>query len=444
MRIFFKKITGLLLIGLLTINLIPSVKAANGTINARASKTTAVIGSSVTVTVTVSSSVTIGAWEFVVDYDKNKLKLTSTNNAPFIVGYGDGSRKSMSYTYTFKTLALGKANVSIKDASIIDFEVNEMGLTTSGCTINIVESVVVTLSNNNNLASLSILDYELDPPFNATTISYEIDIKELISQITIEAKAADSKATVIGDGVLNVSEGSNKFEIKVTAENGDAKIYTVTVNVIDLNPIEIEIKGKKYQVIKTGGVLESPHNFSIITIPILGQEVTAYINEVTNLILVGLKDKNGNNKLYVYDADTETYTLYNEFLSGNVVLYLFEPEDSIKIPSNFKKVTFLKDDLKIKGWQLKKGKDKDFYLLYGINMETGEEGFYLYDNHERTLQRYYQHYLLLDEKVMCFEKILIILGSLSGVLLLGIIYLLVKNKKLKKLQIKEKKMRYKN
>lgn len=443
MRIL-KQIIGLSFVGLL-VSIVPlQIKAASGTINARASKTTVVIGSSVTVTVTVSSPVIIGAWEFVVNYDKSKLKLTSTNNATFIVGYGDGSRKSISYTYTFKTLALGKTTVSVKDASLIDFEVNEMGLTTSGCTINVVESVASTLSSNNDLTSLSVLDYELDPIFKADETSYTVDINELLTEITILAKSADSKATIIGDGLLKVSEGSNKFDIKVTAENGNPKTYTIVVNIIDLDPIEIDIKGKTYQIIKTSGVIEPPDNFSMSTISILGKEVAAYTNEATGLVLVGVKDKVGNNYLYVYDADNEKYTIYNEFLSGNVVLYLFEPEADVKIPPNFKRVTFSRDDKKIKGWQLSTTDDQDFYLLYGINIESGEEGFYLYDSHERTLQRYHQHCLSLAEKTIYQHQLIIIIGSLGGLLSLISICLVIKLKKVKRNKINQKRMRYSN
>ena len=50
--------------------------------------------------------------------------------------------------------------------------------------------------------------------------------------------------------------GTNAFEIVVKAQNGAEKVYKLTVNVIDENPIEVTIDNKKYTVVRKNDVKE--------------------------------------------------------------------------------------------------------------------------------------------------------------------------------------------
>ncbi len=83
-------------------------------------------------------------------------------------------------------------------------------------------------SANNILSSLSVTDHEFTVPFDKYVQEYEMFIKD--SQITVNAKAYDSKATVTGTGVHNLKEGTNQIDITVTATNGNKRVYTLYVN----------------------------------------------------------------------------------------------------------------------------------------------------------------------------------------------------------------------
>jgi hypothetical protein len=85
-------------------------------------------------------------------------------------------------------------------------------------------------STNANLASLSVSTGSLTPAFAAATTTYSVSLPYATTSITIAATAADSGATVNGTGTkINLVEGSNQYEIIVTAAAGNTKTYTVTV-----------------------------------------------------------------------------------------------------------------------------------------------------------------------------------------------------------------------
>ena len=397
---------------------IDKVYAASATINARASKSTVVIGDSVTVTVTVSSAVAIGAWEFVVNYDTSRLTLTSTTNATYIADVApNGSTKSKSYSYTFKAKKTGSASVTLASYSVLGWDDSTLATTASNAYMTVVEPVVVVLSGNANLEALTVSKGTLSPAFAVDTLEYSVSITELIDKITITPTKDDEKANIVGGGELAVSEGANAFDIKVTAENGTIKTYKVNVNMIDSNPIKVVLNKANYTVVKNKGTLVVPSNYKETTIPISGINVVAYENTTTKLLLVGLKDDKGVSGLYVYTANGETYTAYNEIKLGSINLYIYDAPKDVKMPKGYVKSTFKVNEISVNGYKIEKSKS-DFYLVYGMNVDTGEKGFYSYDNKELTFQRFNTEGIdSLQTVLNNYIIILIVCGALVLVLI---------------------------
>lgn len=84
-------------------------------------------------------------------------------------------------------------------------------------------------SNNNYLKSLKVEEASISPEFNKETTSYKISVGKDIEKIKINAEAEDEKAKVEVSGNEDLKEGANTAKVIVTAENGDAKTYTITV-----------------------------------------------------------------------------------------------------------------------------------------------------------------------------------------------------------------------
>lgn len=84
-------------------------------------------------------------------------------------------------------------------------------------------------SPNNMLKALKVQGYSLSPSFDMYTTAYSLIVPADVSSVKLTASAVDTKATVSGTGSITLNEGSNKKTVKVKAQNGDIRKYTVTI-----------------------------------------------------------------------------------------------------------------------------------------------------------------------------------------------------------------------
>ena len=203
-------------------------------------------------------------------------------------------------------------------------------------------------STNNYLSSLTIEGYTLDKEFKKEETEYSIMVENDVNKIKINAQLDDSSAKVTGIGEVEVKEGINKLEIKVTAENGSTRIYTLNVTVKELNPIEVTINKKKYTIIRKEGELEPPENYEKSSIKIGEEEVLCYINKNTKNIIIEKKKKKGVSKFYSYNKETKEYTLYNGYNIGGMNINILEMPEELS-PKRYIKVSFNYNNNKLDG-----------------------------------------------------------------------------------------------
>lgn len=84
-------------------------------------------------------------------------------------------------------------------------------------------------SPNNMLKALSVSGHSLTPSFSMYDQKYSLIVANTVSEVTIKATAIDKNAKISGAGTKKLSEGSNKFSIKVTAQSGAKRTYTITI-----------------------------------------------------------------------------------------------------------------------------------------------------------------------------------------------------------------------
>ncbi len=423
-----------ILISLFCLLVIPkTVFAASGKINVSGTSTV-VVGNNVTVTVTLSSSTLIGSWEMSLNYDKNYLQLrsaTSESNGIRMAASTATGVKSKSYTFTFKTLKKGSTSVSVGGYLAYAYaDLSEISLSSNSKKINIITQAELeaSYSKNNNLASLGVEGFTLTPEFNANTLEYSVIVPEDTKNVNITGTVQDKKASITGVGVQQVNQGNNKFLVTVKAENGSEKTYTINVDVKDENPIEVTVGDKKYTVVKIKENLPIASLYNEYSIKINEFDIPAYKNDYTGLVLVGLKDAEGNISLFIYDDENNSYKEYNELKSSQITIYPLKPEENVE---GYKKGNVKIQDIDVEGFYL--NEDSDFFVIYGVNVETGDKGFYMYDKKMQTLIKYNDELSsLLSEKIKLYTYIIIGFISLSVVMLIIIIVLVCKKGKKKK------------
>lgn len=396
-------------------------------------------GGSVTVTASVSSDSPIVSIE-------GTLRCTGAGASGGVdMAFDDASNSlySKSYSVTVKGTSAGTITCSVTGARLTNMNSDGWNnISDKSISITVKEPVYIppkTYSSNNNLKSLGIEGYSISPGFSKDIKEYSVEVPNGTEYVVITADKEDNTASISGVGEVSVNEGINKIEVKVTAENGNVNTYIINVTVKELDPIEVEINGKKYNIIRKEGIIEVPENYDKSSIKMGDEDVLCYKNIVTGNILIGLKDSEGNGKYYSYEEKSNKYSVYNGYKIGNVSLSILSMPSS-KLPDGYAKVSFEYNENKIEGYQyIEKGvtyaadenvKGNDFYLLYAINEVSGEEGLYVYDKLEGTVQRFNSSLVLAyKQKADNYLLYLLVSVALLAVAVITLMLVLIKKKK---------------
>ena len=396
-------------------------------ISISANKKSIVVGNSVKISSTVNSNSPIVSIE-------GTLSCSGAGTGGGIdLKFDDSSNsiKSKSYSYTVKATKSGTITCKVNGrmTSMDSSTWKDLGTKTVTVKVMSQAELEATYSKNNNLSSLEVEGQTLSPEFNKDTLEYSVELENDIEKINVIAKAEDSKSSISGGGEVAVEEGNNKIEIKVTAQNGNEKVYIINAKVKELDPINIKVDNQEFSVVRKSKNLEKPNElFEETTIKINGIEVPAFVNKKSNITIIGLKDKDGNVDYYIYN--NKEFSKYNELKIGNLIIVLKDMDKS-KLPDNYKeyKVTINKN--RIKGYKYKAS--STFYLINGTNLDTGKDNLYVYDKSENTIQRYNDEVIkVLNKKLNDYIKYTIIIGSsVGGLIVITSIILIVKSKKKK-------------
>lgn len=205
-----------------------------------------------TFTLTFNFGTNVGAYDNLnVSYDASMFEYQSGDPLSESVWWdqSDASLGISTKTYTFKALKEGSSRITVVSNGTISANENmdNLGTVTAEKMINAyvptepptVEPEVVptpttpanpqTLSSNNYLKYLQISEEGLSPVFTRNVTDYSLAVGENVNSIQVLARAEDISAKVQVSGHENIVEGENKIQIKVTAQNGYYRIYTITV-----------------------------------------------------------------------------------------------------------------------------------------------------------------------------------------------------------------------
>ena len=408
----------IIFLGILTLFIGLDKVSAGGSISVNA--TSIYLGNSVTVSVTVTEA---AAWEVHIGVS-GAASPSNCTGLDFADSSSDAKNTARTYTTTCTPTKIGTINFSL--SGNVTSETGGTVNLSGSRSVSVINKPVYTppVQNNtpkpvtpkssiNYLSSLEVEGSILNPVFNKETLEYTVELESGTTLINIKATAQDSKANISGLGAKGVSEGANNFEIVVTAENGSKRTYKINAIVKEKDPIIVNIDNETYTVVrKREQLISSSAYYSESSVEINGEEIPAYYGEVTGYTLVGLKNSEGIINLYIYDKKDNSYKLYQEFNFSKIIFYPLEP--SI-IPDGYSKDKIIIKDIEIPCY-----KSAEFVLLYGLNVENNNKGFYVYDSFENTLQRYNDK--IFDSYI---EEIEILKSIIVGLLSIVIVVVLV-------------------
>jgi len=361
-----------------------------------------------------------------------------------ISGHGIGATSGCSFNESDVSGTGENVNKTIASVTCTATDVGSMGIVVTGnvssasgtniVTTNVNTSKSVTVQKprekdtNNYLSSIGVKGYSVTPSFNKETLEYSVNVPSTVDKITIEAAKESSYASLSGTGEFEVNEGANTFEVNVTSETGVPRVYKVTVNVEDENPIIVKIDGNDYTIMKNAKTLEKPTTYEATTVKIKEFDIPAFYSEISKFTLVGVKDTKGTSHFVIYDKEKNTYQLYNENKSMEQLLYI-EPISDEKDGFTKKTMTInsMTHDVFVSNI------DENIILVKAMNIKTGEIHLYQYDQKEGTYIIYsdtvVDHF---EQEIEKYKTVILYFAGGLGVSLLLIVLLLFRRPRQKK------------
>lgn len=364
---------------------------------------------SVSVGKTVAFSITVPsgseAWTYSVSWSGN-LTLESGDTAP--MGFegdsrtnqlvfranstGTGSVWISAGSYCIAGVdydASGSASVSIVSASEPDDSEPAPAPTPSGGDSSTGNNPGVSLSSNNALSSLTVSAGTLTPAFDPAITEYTLSLPSRSDRLTITANPSDSRATVQGDGDISLQDGETSLSVVVTAEDGSAKAYTITVQVAQAPTLFLDYNGQRLGVVKDVSQVTPPAGFAPAEpITYSGDTLPIWTDVSGKRTLVYLMDeKTSAQGFYLFSQTTGVQSPYLPILCGSVTyIYTDIPKELSSVPG-LTPATVKAFGQTLNGWTYNDASLKDFSVLYLMD-DAGSYGYYTYDSREETLQRF--------------------------------------------------------
>lgn len=424
MKLLKKTLVSLVLLCAMLLAAVQVSHAASFSVSA--GQSTVSVGRTVAFTITVPAG--CQAWTYSVSYSAN-LTLESGDLAPMgFDGYnrvnqlvfrandtGTGtvwiSKGSFSMDGTNNETPSGSASVAIVSASTPDDSEPDYTPSTPG------------KSGNNALSALTVSAGTLTPAFDPAVTDYTLSLPLRTNKITFTATPSDSKATVQGDGEVALRSGENKVAVVVTAEDGSAKTYNITVKVAREPTVFFSLNGESLGVMQDTDGVTPPAGFSPTTVPYSGEELPAWTNAAGQMLLYLVNQDTLAAGFYLYDEAEGVQSPYLPIVYGaTTYVYTGVPAEKESIPG----LTLCDVEAFghiLKGWKYEDASLQDFCVLYLMDA-GGNYGCHTYDSQSGTLQRFSGAVFTDDGRTMRVPMLYVyIAGGAAAVLLLLVIIL---------------------
>lgn len=359
---------------------------------------------------TVAFSITVPsgseAWTYSVSWSGN-LTLESGDTAP--MGFEGDNRTNQ---LVFRANSTGTGTVSISAGSYciagVDYDASGSASVTivaadkpddsepapaptpsGGGDSSTGNNPGVSLSSNNALSSLTVSAGTLTPAFDPAITEYTLSLPSQSDRLTITANPSDSRATVQGDGEISLQDGETSLSVVVTAEDGSAKTYTITVQVAQAPTLFLDYNGQRLGVVKDVSQVTPPAGFAPAKpITYSGDTLPIWTDVSGKRTLVYLMDeKNSAQGFYLFSQATGVQSPYLPILCGSVTyIYTDIPKELSSVPG-LTLATVKAFGQTLNGWTYNDASLKDFCVLYLMD-DAGNYGYYTYDSREETLQRF--------------------------------------------------------
>lgn len=170
-------------------------------------------------------------------------------------------------------------------------------------------------SNENRLSSLKVSGSTLN--FNSNTFEYSLNVKENVSEVNITASPLNNKASLVsgyGNRNVKLKYGNNVILVKVKAENGSVRIYTLNIfrndgrddnnylKSLSIESYKIDFNKEKYEY-----TIKVPYELEKLNISLTLESAKAKYDIIGNSLKVG--DNEVQIKVKAENEQVRTYKI---------------------------------------------------------------------------------------------------------------------------------------
>ena len=217
-----------------------------------------------------------------------KVATGTVNNNIFAYSDMDGTTSNLTIArVTFKAGSSAcSTTVNINSPKLAFTDSTKLSPSTITKTITVGEAQVVEKSSDASLKTLSPSAGTLSPSFSSSTTSYTMEVDSDVNTVTFNATTTDSKATITSGKTCTISSNPTTCTIKVTAEDGTVKNYTVKVSKKAAEePSDKEEEDKPTEPTKSSDATLKSLNMSGYTLsPAFSKNTTVYSITVANTV----------------------------------------------------------------------------------------------------------------------------------------------------------------
>ena len=356
------------------------------------SKKEVTVGGTVTVTLTYNAKYDMTVVTGQLKYNRAVLQLASSsedyNDTGSVINIAaDFNRtRSKSIQLKFKATAAGEGSLSCSMQGFSGGTDDSEGSAAAGTAITVAEAKP---SSNNNLSSIKLSEGSLNPGFRQGTLNYTVTVKNSVEKITLGANAVAGDSVVDGLGTFDLSVGENKLSITVKAASGDRKTYTVTVKRMteeetreaeiaerENNPLLFVTDGEDRYLVSDISALAVPEGYKLSSAERKGAEIGVLEDNAGKYKLFWATDVSGGDGAFYTEGEDGAFVRVNAILTGGRI-YIIEPfGEELAVNEMFVPGKYEADGVSI-----------DCYKYVFYCYVNGENGYYIFDAAQNTMQR---------------------------------------------------------
>ena len=380
------------------------------------------------VSVTLSTQTSIAGLNAILQFDSSYLQYVScsggfapainaSNGVLNIVDYHSSGEARYSLTFTFRTLRTGTSSLTASFTSVSSGNGDLMDAST--CSASVTINARPTASSDASLSALSVSPGRLSPSFSSSRTEYSVSVANSVTSIAVSATVNDSAARYSVSGNTRLSVGINTVTVRVTAENGAVRNYTINVTRAAAATSENETQTTPEEPSDTPETPEEPETpenvivhladgtemivseFDDSLVPIGFQRTEVEINGQTvsaisfpdggsvAVYLTSLSEENGEvntGRFYYYDFDLNIASPVYTVTSQSISLTILNIPDDFEAPEGYEKAPVTIGENTFYGFVSSDG-TSDSYIVYAVSPE-GQAELYVYDPEEQTFQKY--------------------------------------------------------